>query len=104
MTIDIVRLRELAERAILKPPGMGNYVDFPKDARVATAAFHSATNPQAILELLDRLDQYHEALERVADHDMTKPGLHYDSVEQLVSSAVGIAKRALGEHIGGHVG
>lgn len=41
------------------------------------------------------IERLREALERVADHDLKHPGLHYPSLEFVIESAVGIAKQAL---------
>jgi len=42
-------------------------------------------------EALDALECADETLQTITDHDPKTPGLHFDSLEQLLESAVGIA-------------
>ena len=61
--VDTKWLRELAERCVYIP---GQYYEsvFESDRE-----FVNAANPQAIIELLDRLERYEKALIEFADYD-----------------------------------
>lgn len=65
---DVKKLRELAVMAIPKIPGICNECSFELSYRhwygcsIPEDAFAEAINPQAIIEILDRLERYREAL------------------------------------------
>lgn len=43
----------------------------------------------------DTLYVFELTLERITEHDPCRPGLHYDSIQQLLESATGCASDAL---------
>lgn len=68
---DLKKLRELAVKAIPKIPGICNECSFELSYRhwygcsIPEDAFAEAINPQAIIEILDRLERYEKALEKI---------------------------------------
>lgn len=54
---------------------------------------HQVTWPE-LAAMLDQLHVYRYALEHIAMHAPGTPGLHFETLEQLIASAVGIAKIA----------
>lgn len=69
---DLKKLRELAEKAIPVKAGICNECQFDFEGfrhrygcSIPEDSFADAANPQAIIELLDRLERYEKALEKI---------------------------------------
>lgn len=68
---------------------------FGRNQNFADATFVDYSAADAFAVAAKVLPTLVDALSRIAGHDRHNPGLHYDSIEQALDSAVFIAQQAL---------